>query len=187
MKSNVLYLFLLTISIVSFSSCGSSRRGSNLTSVRDISNCIGIPLTPKDNIKLYGECASWLGTPYRHGETTKRGVDCSGLAGHIYKEVYHKNLSRSTADILKKNCSKIRKGSLKEGDLVFFNTDGKNKKTPTHVGIYLKDGKFIHASTSKGVMVNNLNEPYYARNWLTGGECEIKARSPTRSPQGEGI
>jgi len=63
----------------------------------------------------------------------------------------------------------MARSRLQEGDLVFFNTNGNKRKTPSHVGIYLKDGRFIHTSTSKGVMVNNLNEPYYKRTWLTGG------------------
>ncbi|WP_286076278.1 C40 family peptidase, partial [Parabacteroides goldsteinii] len=61
---------------------------------------------------------------------------------------------------------------LQEGDLVFFKTGGGKKKTPNHVGIYLKNGKFIHTSTSRGVMVSSLSEPYYTRSWITGGRVK---------------
>ncbi|MCC8144595.1 MAG: NlpC/P60 family protein [Tannerellaceae bacterium] len=106
------------------------------------------------------------------GGTTRKGVDCSGLVTNIYREVYGKQLARSSADMLKHNCRKVGRSRLKEGDLVFFQTGGGRKKTPNHVGIYLKNGKFLHASTSKGVMVSNLSEPYYIRTFITGGKVK---------------
>ena len=81
-------------------------------------------------------------------------------------------VSRSSADMLKYNCKKVSRGKLQEGDLVFFKTGGGKKKTPNHVGIYLKNGKFIHTSTSRGVMVSSLSEPYYTRSWITGGRVK---------------
>ena len=93
-----------------------------------------------------------------------RGVDCSGLTYNIYKKVYHKHLKRNSDDQRKENCRKVSKGKLQEGDLVFFH-NGKNKRTATHVGIYLKDNRFIHASTSRGVIISSLNEDYYRKHW----------------------
>ena len=121
-----------------------------------------------DNHSLYVEAAGWLGVPYRSGGTNKRGVDCSGLTSSIYKKVYHKKLERSSEEQRKKDCRKISKGKLREGDLVFFH-NGRKKKRATHVGIYLKNGKFIHASTSRGVIISNLNEDYWKKHWLSGG------------------
>ena len=69
-------------------------------------------------------------------------------------------------------CRKVSRGKLQEGDLVFFRTGSGKKKVPNHVGIYLKNGKFIHTSTSKGVIVSNLSEPYYTRSWITGGRVK---------------
>ncbi len=86
--------------------------------------------------------------------------------------VCHKRLSRSSAEMLKKDCKKISRSKLKEGDLVFFYTGRGRKRKPNHVGIYLKNGKFIHTSTSKGVMVSNLSEPYYMRTWMCGGRVK---------------
>ena len=88
------------------------------------------------------------------------------------KNIYRKKLERSAADMLKKNCKRIRRGKLREGDLVFFYTGRGRKKRPNHVGIYLKNGKFIHTSTSKGVMVSSLSEPYYLRTWMCGGRVK---------------
>ena len=129
---------------------------------------LGIDIEMKDNHALYVESSNWLGVPYRSGGTTKRGVDCSGLTSNIYKKVYRKDLERNSDDQRKKDCRKVKKGKLREGDLVFFH-NGRKKKKATHVGIYLKDRKFIHASTSQGVIVSTLEEDYWKKHWLSGG------------------
>ena len=129
---------------------------------------LGIDIDMKDNHALYVESANWIGVPYRGGGTTKRGVDCSGLTSAIYKKVYRKELERNSEDQRKRDCRKVKKGKLKEGDLVFFH-NGRKKKRATHVGIYLKDRKFIHASTSQGVIISTLDEEYWKKHWLSGG------------------
>ena len=129
---------------------------------------LGIDINRKDNHALYVESSNWLGVPYRSGGTTKRGVDCSGLTSNIYKKVYRKDLERNSEDQRKKDCRKVKKGKLREGDLVFFH-NGRKKKKATHVGIYLKDQKFIHASTSHGVIISTLEEDYWKQHWLSGG------------------
>jgi cell wall-associated NlpC family hydrolase len=126
-------------------------------------------VTSKDNIALYDLISNWIGTPYRWGQSSRKGTDCSGFVSVIYKEIYGKKLERSSAAILKVNCRKVtNKKNLREGDLVFFYT-GKFSRTPSHVGIYLKDRKFAHASTTKGVTISSLDEPYYVKRWITGG------------------
>lgn len=167
----------LTIAILLagvLTSCSSSRQSgvilpADFKGPEQLSRLFGVRLTPKDNIYLYNAGSQWLGVPYRLGGLTKRGVDCSGLVSIIYREIYGKELSRSAASMLKQNCKKVRRGKLREGDLVFFRTGRGKKKQPDHVGIYLKNGKFIHVSSSNGVIVSSLNEPYYQRAWLTGG------------------
>lgn len=119
------------------------------------------------NIPLYAEASFWLDVPYRHGGSNKRGIDCSGLVNNIYRNLYSKNTPRSTSDLVKAT-RKVSKSDLKAGDLVFFATSSK-KKQISHVGIFLKDGYFIHASTSRGVIVSHLNEKYYVNNWVKGG------------------
>ena len=123
----------------------------------DSSTRLGIDIGPKDNHHLYLTAAEWIGTPYRSGGHTQKGTDCSGMTGEIYRKVYHMRLPRSTSEQMKA-CRKVSRRELKEGDLVFF-----------HVGIYLKDGYFVHASTSRGVIVSHLDEAYYRRCWLRGG------------------
>lgn len=130
---------------------------------------LGVSASGVSNANLYVTSASWMGTKYKYGGQSRSGVDCSGLTGLIYKSVYGKNLERSSAGIYDTNVSKIKKTSLKEGDLVFFRTDGKRSSTPNHVGIYLKEDKFIHASTSKGVVVSSMKQDYYVRNYIGSG------------------
>ncbi|MDR0579164.1 MAG: C40 family peptidase [Campylobacteraceae bacterium] len=131
---------------------------------------LGFTINKSDNQALYTAISNWLGTPYKIGGTTKKGIDCSGFAGVIYKNVYKKTLNRSSAEIFKKDITRIERSNLSEGDLVFFKTDKGN--TPNHIGIYLKDDKFVHASKSKGVIVSSLDEPYYKKAWISGGRVK---------------
>lgn len=172
-KKTLQYIFLCSIVALMLSSCGSSKGRSNLydpKEVASLSKQLDIALSNKDkeddrNIPLYAEVSTWLGTPYRYGGTTKRGVDCSGFTMQVYKKVYRTNLPRSTSGLAKAKYQKVSKSKLATGDLILFAT-GKNKKQVSHVGIYMKDGKFIHASTSRGVMVNHINEDYYKKAWV---------------------
>lgn len=172
MRSKYNYIILFFI-ILACTSCGSKKQipvGEDQT--KKLSKQFGVPVTSNDNVRLYAEASKWLGVKHKTGGNTKNGIDCSGFVVQIYREVYGKQLYRSSADILKKNCKKVKRENLREGDLVFFRTSGSKKKDPNHVGIYLKNGKFVHTSSSKGVMVSSLSEPYYIRSWLTGGKVK---------------
>lgn len=171
--SHIAGILFLSV-VMSLSSCKSTYNNNlyNPKEVAIVSQRLGIALknTNKEddkNMKLYAECSLWIGVPYKYGGTSKRGVDCSGLTMNVYKKVYKKKIARSTDDLAKET-KKISKNNLYTGDLVFFSTSKKKGKI-THVGIYFKDGYFIHASTSRGVVVSNLNEDYYRRNWIRGG------------------
>lgn len=141
--------------------------------VRSACEKLGVGTSGVVDGRLYVEAASWLGVGYKYGGNKRStGVDCSGLTGLIYQAVYGKALQRSSADVLAVDCKRIGKGELREGDLVFFRTDGKKSSTPNHVGIYLKDKMFIHSSTSRGVIVSSLEQDYYERNWISGGRVK---------------
>ena len=164
------YTLFLVIGICLFlTSCGSSKNVVyNPAEVRDLSAELGFPISNTDkNIPLYAEISVWLGVPYKYAGTNRRGIDCSGFVHRIYKDLYKKNVSRSTSG-LEKDTKKVSKGKLEPGDLVFFATSS-NKKKISHVGIFLKDGYFVHASTSKGVIINHLDQDYYRRTWKKGG------------------
>ena len=165
-------IICLMVALIICTSCGTRRYKSTYTpppanSTNALSSRYGIQITSRDNYTLYNTVTQWLGTPYRNGGNSLRGIDCSGFVGNIYRTVYRKNLARNSADILRLNCRRISRQNLREGDLVFFAT-GRTKKV-THVGVYLKDGKFAHASTSKGVIISNLSEDYYRKRWVSGG------------------
>lgn len=138
---------------------------------RELSQKLGIEIGKDDNLALYKEVANWLGVPYRYGGSNKNGVDCSGLVCQIYLTVYDKKLHRSSANIYDKNCRKIKKSQLETGDLVFFAT-GKSRSKVNHVGIYLKDRKFVHSSSSRGVVISNIDEKYFVRTYVSCGRVE---------------
>src|SRR3712207_6273600 len=91
----------------------------------------------------------------------------SGLVYRIYRKAYRTQVSRSSEQ-LKAQSRKVSKSNLQEGDLVFFSNHRSSKRVG-HVGIYLKDRKFIHASTGRGVIISSLDEPYYRKHWICGG------------------
>lgn len=117
------------------------------------------------NTSLKKEVDQWLGVPYKYGGTTKQGVDCSGFCGNVFKNVYQVTLGRSAQDIYDQSKPVARTG-LKEGDLVFFKI---NSSRVSHVGIYLSDNKFVHASTSRGVMISDLGEAYWTKYYFASG------------------
>ena len=170
MKKLFLQSILLLGLIISFSSCRTSAPRLDYKALAKASIRLGVDINLEDNHKLYMESADWIGVPYRGGGDSKRGTDCSGLTYQVYRKVYRTQLPRNTEDLKKKN-NKVSKRNLREGDLVFFTSRNSGKKV-AHVGIYLKNGKFIHASTSKGVIVSNLNEDYYTKHWISGGRIQ---------------
>jgi len=164
-------IFLLAALLALLTSCGTRAPHYDYRELAQAALRLDIDIDMDDNHRLYIESARWIGVPYRSGGTTRRGVDCSGFTSNIYRTVYRKRLERSSDRQRTEDCRKVRKAKLREGDLVFFH-NGRNKRRATHVGIYLKDGRFIHASTSRGVIVSCLNEPYYKRCWMQGGRVK---------------
>lgn len=112
----------------------------------------------------------WYGVRYRMGGTTKRGIDCSAFSLAVYSAVYGIMLPRVSRDQYKA-CRKISSTEIREGDLVFFNTLGHGV---SHVGVYLGNNKFVHASVSRGVVVSDMFDPYYLRKFIGAGRIENK-------------
>ncbi|MCW8879339.1 MAG: NlpC/P60 family protein [Kangiellaceae bacterium] len=110
----------------------------------------------------------WKGTPYKYGGLSSRGVDCSGFVFLAYKDVFNFSLPRMTRHQLRYG-QRIEKSELQAGDLVFFKTS----KKVWHVGIYIGDNRFIHASTSKGVITSNLDNPYWNSKYRVARRIEI--------------
>lgn len=119
--------------------------------------------------KLYSFISDWYGTVYKYGGCDKNGIDCSCFTGILYKKVYGVTVGRNTT-LMYKEADHIKASHLREGDLVFFNA---GTKDVSHVGVYLKDNKFVHASTSKGVMINDLDETYYKKYFYGAGRVKL--------------
>ncbi|SCC14925.1 C40 family peptidase [Gilliamella intestini] len=113
--------------------------------------------------KIESHYKKWRNTPYRYGGTTLAGSDCSALVMNFFKNKFSKNLPRSAAEQAKLG---VKVNTPKAGDLVFFKTG--RGASGLHVGIYYANGKFLHASTSKGVTYSNLNDSYWKKHyWMT--------------------
>jgi len=120
------------------------------------------------NTALYQFINQWYGVPYKYAGKDKNGIDCSGLTAMLYQKVYHVTITPSTKALINE-VKKIKTSDLKEGDLVFFNI--KSSK-PSHVGVYLQNQKFVHASSSKGVMISDLNETYFKKYFYSAGRVK---------------
>ncbi len=136
---------------------------------------LDIKLDRHDNKKLYKELKRWLGTPYVYAaHTCGEGTDCSGMVMEVFLTVYGIKVHRNSAKMLEENCRVIDLDDLKEGDLVFFCTNGDGRVS--HVGIYLKDNKFVHASSSRGVAVDDLRQNYYATHFHAAARVTTKPK-----------
>ncbi|MCK3657196.1 endopeptidase [Pasteurellaceae bacterium Pebbles2] len=103
---------------------------------------------------------AWAGAPYILGGNTRRGVDCSGFTKTTFKDRFNIHLPRTTTEQAKYG-KQVPRSQIQTGDLVFFKTGrGPNGY---HVGIYVKDDKFLHASTKGGVIYSSLNNPYWSK------------------------
>ena len=129
----------------------------------------GVRLDTMENLPLHKEICTWIGAPYRYSGETMDGIDCSGFVSCIYRIVFEQPLAASSKDIYEENVVPIKKSELKEGDLVFFKI---RRKTVSHVGIYLGENLFVHASTKQGVVVSSLKEAYYAKYFYKGGRIK---------------
>lgn len=135
--------------------------------MQELSVRLGISIIEPTHLDLYREVADWLGTRYRRGGMSRNAVDCSGFTNIIYKNVYGAKLDRVSTAIAKNVKESVSKEDLEPGDMVFFSTF--KKKYINHVGVYIGEGKFVHASIKHGVIVSSLAEGYYSKTWRKGG------------------
>ncbi len=120
---------------------------------------LGVKPKDLDNLMLYKFIENWFGATYRFGGTEKSGIDCSAFAQKLYADVYGIDLVRTATEQFS-SCKRITTKKAIEGDLVFFSIESNRI---THVGIYLANYFFVHASASGGVMISSLNEDYWGR------------------------
>lgn len=114
----------------------------------------------RDRVLL--DVVAYLGVPYEYGGTSKEGMDCSAFTARVYEEALGKAIPRSTEGQFQIG-NDIKKEELQFGDLVFFNTTG---RTPSHVGIYIEDDLFAHASVTYGITFSSLESTYYKNRFV---------------------
>lgn len=114
---------------------------------------------------LYYSVYDWIGTHYKYSGSTKKGIDCSGFVSQMYKNAYCITLMGGSRDIWE-TVKPIERADLQEGDILFFKI---KKNQISHVGVYLGNNKFAHASVHSGVTISDLNEEYYKKYFYKGG------------------
>ncbi len=122
------------------------------------------------NNALLVEIEKWWGTRYKYGGATENGIDCSAYTGTLVHKLYGLVLPRTSREQYAE-CAKLDKDELQLGDLVFF----KSGRRISHVGLYLGNGYFTHASTSIGVTISHLTEEYWSRKYIGGGRINTPA------------
>jgi len=140
---------------------------------------VGFPIAEDSRLDLYDTIASWLGTPYRYAGNCHKGIDCSGLVYVLCSQVYGFNPGARTSHGLYDLADKIDSEQMKEGDLLFFKI---HKNRISHVGMYLNGGKFVHASSSRGVIISDLNEPYYRKYFAGSGRISHLVTGEIHNP-----
>lgn len=172
------FAFILIAFAVSISSCRSHKDVSNNSSNTSVPKSkkvkekyavlLNVEENKIENVKLYSFIDEWYGVPYKYGGKNKSGIDCSNFTSTLYSNIYERALSGSSSSIYEQ-CKTISKSNLEEGDLVFFKIDGDKI---SHIGVYLQNNKFVHATTKKGVMIDDLDEAYYKKYFYKGGRLK---------------
>ena len=116
------------------------------------------------NQRLYRYIEDWWGTPYRLGGTGRSGIDCSAFVQRLQSEVYGQKVPRVTGD-QQFACRPVPEAERREGDILFFRTGDQ----VMHVGVYLQNHRFVHASTSRGVVIDDIRSDYWRKAYLGTG------------------
>lgn len=174
----MLPIFLLAAQLLG-AGCAATRQPAQKADrdfYRSYSQKLGVSFEGTEDKSLLQASAGWLGVPYRYGGQNRKGIDCSALVGSVYREAYGMTLPR-TASAIAKQAKRVKKSDLACGDLLFFTI---KDKRASHVGIYLADGKFLHASTSEGVSVADLSNAYWSKYFSGAG----RVRTPPPPAKG---
>ncbi|MEN8264188.1 MAG: NlpC/P60 family protein [Nitrospirota bacterium] len=158
MKTFLLALISLIIFLAGCAGTQDSRRSSEYT--KPVRKSTDLSSAVKVKSRLYSQYKEWKAVRYKLGGLSKRGIDCSGFVYITYRNRFGIKLPRTTA-LQSRIGSRVSKSRLRAGDLVFFRTSSKVR----HVGIYLEDGNFMHASTSKGVSISSLQNIYWSKKY----------------------
>lgn len=169
----MLFVAIAGISLL-LPACKSHKTNASKTSrvdhkkIQHLSEKLNLTLDESNNLALYALIHEWIGVPHQDNGCTKSGTDCSCFVKMLLTEVYQKDAGRSSQEMFSKT-QRIEQTELKEGDLVFFKI--KSVKI-SHVGLYLKDKKFVHVSSTKGVMISSLDETYFKNTYAGAGRIK---------------
>lgn len=128
---------------------------------------LDVPVEDVSNVKLFSFIEDWWGTPYRMGGKEKTGIDCSNFVNTLMSAVFQMSVAGNSIELFKKVKRLGNKKELQMGDLVFFAIN--RSKRISHVGIYLENDRFVHASSSSGVVISDLKEPYWSKYYAGAG------------------
>lgn len=137
--------------------------------INKLSNVTG---TNTKKEKFLHELVSYLNTPYHYGGQTRAGIDCSAFTQKVFKNSLNVAIPRTAREQYKTWQIFNDKNELKFGDLIYFDTS--IRYYPGHVGIYLDDNLFAHASSSHGVIVSSLSNDYYQSRFVGANRVKIK-------------
>jgi cell wall-associated NlpC family hydrolase len=173
-KKSIFFYLIVFVGLLG-TSCKSSKMITDSSSTRNkefrgslkerYAAVIEVPEREISNEKLYKFIDEWMGVNHVTGGKDKRGIDCSGFTALLEKEIFGYSLPRTALQMAESVKRKFEE-ELKEGDLVFFDFNGKRF---SHVGVYLLNNRFVHVSTSKGVIVSNLKDPWYYKSFSRCG------------------
>lgn len=124
---------------------------------------------PTSYERMIMQIINYLGTPYKFGGNSRNGIDCSAFTQTMMSEVFNLEIPRSTLGQIKIG-NEVQREELEFGDLIFFNT--RRRQVPGHVGIYLWDQYFAHASTKHGVVISSMESGYYDRKFIAARRIE---------------
>lgn len=146
-----------------------NQNGIDFQSFKNFFESAGVTLSTALNPTLYVDVFKWLYTPYHLGGQGEKGIDCSN---YVFKLMNDCQESYANSRQLATLTDYIDPAQLQEGDLVFFNVNGGGI---SHVGVYLQNGKFTHASSSQGVVISDMKDPYWDKRFCRAGRLKNPA------------
>lgn len=160
--------WMLFFTLFALTGCAAVQKKPPVTIENKLVPAFNLADTARVKARLKAQYAEWKGTRYKMGGMSKRGVDCSGFVHLTYRDRLGLTIPRSTK-LLGKTGQSVKRKDLRIGDLVFFKTGFAVR----HVGIYMGNNRFLHASSSQGVTITNLDHVYWKKRYWKARRVEI--------------